>query len=366
MTDRSNIGVLTRRLVLAGLAAAAGVGVAGLAAPWHAAAQSEGLSEAQSIEISARALAHFQRSRPDIKRFGELEFRGGLVLTSPAQDFGGWSGLVMEPDGKKLLAVSDAGSWLTAELAYEGGRPVGLARARMGSLRATSGRLLKDKREQDAEAIALVDGTLARGTLLVGFERVQRIGRFDIRDGQMQAPSGYIRLPAEAARMQANQGLEALAVIRAGPLQGSLVAFAERFTRGSGYHTGWIWVRGTPQRFQLRDIDGFNITDAAGLPDGGLLVLERYFRWTTGVKMRIRRLLPGEIAPGARLTGRILLEADSDYEIDNMEGIAVHRGSNGETVVSLISDDNFNHLLQRTVFLQFTLLGDDARSTTKS
>ena len=38
-----------------------------------------------------------------------------------------------------------------------------------------------------------------------------------------------------------------------------------------------------------------------------------------------------------------------------MEGLAVHRGAGGETVLSLISDDNFNHFLQRTVFLQFTL-----------
>ena len=112
-----------------------------------------------------------------------------------------------------------------------------------------------------------------------------------------------------------------------------MVAFAERFTRGSGYHTGWIWVGGgEPQRFQLQDIDGFNITDAAGLPDGGLLVLERYFRWTEGVKMRLRHIPAGEIAPGARITGRTLIEADSGFEIDNMEGLAVHRGAGGETV----------------------------------
>jgi hypothetical protein len=134
------------------------------------------------------------------------------------------------------------------------------------------------------------------------------------------------------------------------------VALAERYTRGSGYHTGWIWTRGQPQRFQLQDIDGFNITDAAGLPDGGLLVLERYFRWTSGVHMRIRRLAAAEIGPGARLTGHTVMQADSGYEIDNMEGLAVHRGARGETVVSLLSDNNFRNFLQRTVLLQFTLL----------
>ena len=40
----------------------------------------------------------------------------------------------------------------------------------------------------------------------------------------------------------------------------------------------------------------------------------------------------------------------------------MHRGAGGETVLSLISDDNFNHFLQRTVFLQFTLHDDGARA----
>jgi hypothetical protein len=38
-----------------------------------------------------------------------------------------------------------------------------------------------------------------------------------------------------------------------------------------------------------------------------------------------------------------------------MEGVAVHRGERGETIITLISDDNFNHLLQRTILLQFSL-----------
>jgi hypothetical protein len=350
---------LTRRTLLGGLAAGACAALSGSAAAQGE--PDEALASVQSIDIGARPIAHFERSRPDVRRFGALEFRGGLLLSSSTPHFGGWSGLVTAPDGGSLLAVSDAGSWLSAGLTYQGSAPAGLARARIGPLQAVGGRPLRDKREQDAESMTLADGTLARGTLLIGFERLHRIGRFPVRDGQVQAPTGYLRLPREAARMPANQGLEAVATIQAGPLQGSLVAFAERFTRGSGYHTGWLWVRGEPNRVQLRDIDGFNITDAAGLPDGGLLVLERYYRWTTGVKMRIRRLRPGEIAPGARLTGQTLLQADSGYEIDNMEGIAVHRGSRGETVVTLISDDNFNRLLQRTLLLQFTLLDEDGR-----
>jgi hypothetical protein len=162
--------------------------------------------------------------------------------------------------------------------------------------------------------------------------------------------------------MSRNQGIEAVALLKGGPHKGAVIGFAERFTRGSGYHTGWIWNGGKPRPIHLKDIDGFDITDAASLPNGDLLVLERRFRWTEGVKMRLRRLAANEIVPGAHLAGETLIQADSGFEIDNMEGIAVHRGANGDTVLSLISDDNFNRGLQRTLLLQFTLLAEGARS----
>ena len=69
--------------------------------------------------------------------------------------------------------------------------------------------------------------------------------------------------------------------------------------------------------------------------------------------MRIRRLAPAEIRPGARLAGHVVFEGDQGYEIDNMEGISIHK-SGGETVLTLVSDDNFS-ILQRTLLLQFTL-----------
>ena len=40
--------------------------------------------------------------------------------------------------------------------------------------------------------------------------------------------------------------------------------------------------------------------------------------------------------------------------IDNMEGIAVHKDERG-TVVTIISDDNFNRSIQDTVMFQFRL-----------
>jgi hypothetical protein len=348
---------IDRRTVLGGLLGAA-AGTAALPSFAQVAGPSDPLLHTQAIEIDARPIAAFSRNASQEKRVGALEFRGGLTLTSSSPQFGGWSGLVMEPDGKSLLMISDAGSWLSADLDYRQGRPAAFANARIGPLRSMHGASLRTKREQDAESVTLIEGTLARGTLLIGFERQHRIGRFPVRNREVLAPTGYLKLPPEARRMRPNQGFEALTTLKAGLLKGSVVAFAERLTGGSGYHSGWVWVGGEPKAFGLRDVGEFNITDAVGLPDGGMLVLERFFRWTAGVKMRIRHLMPGEVRPGAMLAGKVLLEADGSSAIDNMEGIAVHPGRQGELILSLISDDNFNHFLQSTIFLQFALPTD--------
>lgn len=158
--------------------------------------------------------------------------------------------------------------------------------------------------------------------------------------------------------MRSNYGFEALCVLQGGPHKGAIVAFSEHLLDRRGHHTGWVWIDGQPRALFLKERDGYEITDAAALRDGGMLVLERRFRWTDGVRMRIRLLPPDAIAPDAVIEGETLLEAGMSYEIDNMEGIAVHRGGRGETVITLISDDNFNRFLQRTVLLQFTLLNE--------
>jgi hypothetical protein len=38
-----------------------------------------------------------------------------------------------------------------------------------------------------------------------------------------------------------------------------------------------------------------------------------------------------------------------------MEGLGVHTESDGTTVLTILSDDNFNPVLQRTLLLQFSL-----------
>ena len=83
-----------------------------------------------------------------------------------------------------------------------------------------------------------------------------------------------------------------------------------------------------------------------------MLLLERWFSAWRGVAFRIRRIDLATIRAGATLDGPIILSADMTSQIDNMEGIAVHRNGEGETIVTLVSDNNFS-FLQRTLMLQF-------------
>src|SRR5262245_57613206 len=93
---------LTRRSLLGGLAASACTADSLGASAQDDTGPSSNLNGPQPIQVSATALPHFQSSRPDVRRFGDLEYRGGLVLTSSSEHFGGWSGLVMGADGRRL------------------------------------------------------------------------------------------------------------------------------------------------------------------------------------------------------------------------------------------------------------------------
>jgi hypothetical protein len=52
-----------------------------------------------------------------------------------------------------------------------------------------------------------------------------------------------------------------------------------------------------------------------------------------------------------------MIEADLGYQIDNMEGIALHRNASGEAIITLVSDDDFS-VIQRNLLLQFAVIGD--------
>src|SRR5207237_6121483 len=139
-----------------------------------------------------------------------------------------------------------------------------------------------------------------------------------------------------------NKGLEALAFVPKGqPLAGTLIAISERGLDPQGNIIAFLVGGPSPGQFAIRRTSNFDVIDAVLLPSGDLLILERKFSWLSGVGIRIRRIALTSIAPGALVDGPSIFDADLGQEIDNMEGIDAHATAEGDTVLTMVSDDNY-------------------------
>lgn len=300
-----------------------------------------------AIEIEVREIPSFDPANPENRRFGALEFRGGLVLSSKERSFGGISGLHILPDGRGFIAHSDRGVWLRGRLKLDGDRVSGIENAEMAPMLGAGGRPLAARNWFDTEALA-ADGD----TLYAGIERANQIVRYRLSEG-FSAVGIPLQVPARIRKLPFNQGLEALAFVpKAMPLAGTLIAISERGLDDDGNILGFLIGGPRPGTFTVKRTGNFDITDAAISPSGHLLILERYFTLLTGVQMRIRAIPLDTIRPGAVLDGPVLIEAGPGMQIDNMEALAVTRNAAGETILTIVSDNNFN-LWQRTILLRF-------------
>jgi hypothetical protein len=311
------------------------------------------VTEPVGIEVNARQIPFFEPRDRSRARFGSLQYRSGLVLTSAHRGFGGLSGFrFLDAKGERFLALSDQGSWFTGSIGYAGGKMVGLDGVEAAPMLNAEGRPITEKRLwYDTESLAR-DGNL----FYVGLERVNQIMRFDFAKGGIRARGEVLPVPPGVRKLPYNKGLEALVFVPKGlALAGTLIAFSERGLDADGNLVAFLIGGPTPGQFSVRRTEKFDISDAVLLPSGELLILERKFSWFTGVDIRIRSIPLKAIAPGAVVDGPALFKADLGQEIDNLEGIDVHATSEGETVLTLVSDDNFS-MLQRTLLLQFTLV----------
>jgi hypothetical protein len=305
-----------------------------------------------SIEVKARPLPSFDLRDRSRVRFGALEYRSGLVLTSGFPGFGGLSAFrFLDPKGQRFISVSDQGAWFTGRIVYSGSVMTGLADVEAAPLLFMDGRPITEHGWYDSESLAM-DGDIA----YVGLERVNQVMRFDFAKGFTRARGQVVPLPPAAKRLPANKGLEALVVVPKGlPLAGTLLALSERGLDTNGNLIGFLVGGSSPGQFSVRRTEDFDISDAVLLPSGDLLVLERKFSLFSGVGIRIRRIALASIAPGALVDGPAIFNVDIGQEIDNMEGIDAHVTAEGDTVLTMISDDNFS-MIQRTLLLQFTLV----------
>ncbi|SHM92379.1 esterase-like activity of phytase family protein [Roseibium suaedae] len=309
------------------------------------------LTGAAPVTVKTEPIKSFQVGR-DSDQFGKLTYLGGMELISADRNVGGLSSLISLKGGAEFVAVTDNGLWFAATVDQdEDGRPLGLSNTRYTPMIRVSGKPFNGHYGSDTEAMTL-DGA----SILVSAEGVNKIYRFPwpLTTGK-EPMTGEVKVSQAISDLRGSKGMEAMAMAPQGtPLAGKLVVIAERGPGDADDLPGFLLQDGKEDRFTVARSDRYDATDAEFLPNGDLLLLERRFNLRDLVGMRIRKFPASSVVPGAKLTGEVLLEADFGFQIDNMEGLAVHENEKGQTILTLLSDNN-RSLLQRTLFLRFRL-----------
>jgi len=275
-----------------------------------------------AIEVNARPLPSFDTSDRSRVRFGELEYRSGLILTSSFRGFGGLSGLRLDPKGERFIAISDKGSWFTGRIVYRGREMTGLDDVEASPMLGPDGRPITARGWFDSEAIAL-DGSF----VYVGLERVNQLLRFDFSKGFTRSRGEVVPLPPAARKLPYNKGIEALVMVPKGqPLAGTLIAISERGLDAAGNILAFLIGGKTPGQFSVRRTENFDVSDATLLPSGDLLVLERKFSLLGGVGIRMRRVALKTVASGAEGVTRLLASTDDPFGLVLVAALAANHG----------------------------------------
>jgi hypothetical protein len=167
-------GLMSRRRLLFTTAASLSIATMPARAQSLAAQQQFSPSAPMSIEVDARPIPFFDRLDPSHVRFGSLEYRCGLVLTSKFSGFGGLSGLRLDPKGERFISFSDKGTWFTGRIVYQGRQMTGLADVEAAPMLGPDGAPIAAHGWYDTESIAR-DGDV----VYIGIERVNQVLRFD-------------------------------------------------------------------------------------------------------------------------------------------------------------------------------------------
>lgn len=283
----------------------------------------------------------------------QLIWRGGIVMSSQIPEFGGLSGIAFTGSGNQLVMVTDKGNFISGHLIYdEAGAPLGFGGTHIEPIKNSKGVELPRKFAKDAEAIETIIRDGVPAAVRVGFENLTRVADFTLVKGVPSGAAREVAIPEWLSRLRTNKSLEAVCIAPpASPVAGSTILIAENARSTSDYSAFMLGDRDRGE-LAINRTDGLDPTDCAFLPNGDLLLLERGIAFLS-FSMQVRRIPAAEVRPGNKLTGTVILKA-SGGDIDNMEGIAVHVGPNGDTRITIISDDNFNDW-ERSLLLEFSL-----------
>lgn len=287
------------------------------------------------VSMTAERIA-LDEGDPQRRRLGGLELLDLWVLSSRDVRFGGISAMHVE-DGR-VLAFSDSGRVFRFPVPRrEGSFPLRIEPLANGP---GDGRRKSDR---DVESM-----TVAGDRAWLAFEGHNEIWRFRRPALEVEASAA-----PEALREQPwTRGTEAMVRLR----DGRFLTFSEGPMAEDGT-TPLVLFEGDAalpatrtQQWRYRPPSGYRPTEAALLPDGRLLVLNRNFDlvrgWEAILAIATRAGTIVEARPVARFTGPVTR--------DNLEAMSVTREGK-RTIVWIASDDNFLRPMQRTLLMKFAL-----------
>lgn len=292
------------------------------------------------IELTVTPVALDWR-KPDRTRLGRLIFLGGVQLRSKVEGFGGFSALTVT--GDRFFLLSDGGNYVRFRM----GRDWRVRAVTSGALAVGPASGWR-KEDRDSESVTIDRAT---GTAWVGFESSNQIWRYDpaFARGRGVAPPAMARWPRSG-------GPEAMVRLR----DGSFLVFAETARAKTPGTREALWFAGDPIaapnrgfRFSYRTTRGYAPTDAAELPDGRIVLINRRASLSDGFTGAVTVVDRAAIRPGAVIEGREIARLAAPVLHDNFEGVAVVQEGR-DTILWILSDDN-QLFLQRTLLLKFKL-----------
>lgn len=282
---------------------------------------------------------------------GSLRFVRGWRLTSRNSNFGGFSALAYRGDGRFLL-VGDNGEWARLTLGADGS----VSDVTIAAL-PTPPRSPKRKAFTDAEALVLDPIT---GKLWIALEGINQVWRIDAGltrvESRRRSPALY--------RWPANRGPEAMVRLA----DGRTILFSEGEDRNDFGTEALVYTDDPavpakpPTLFYYDDEGKGQVSDAAPLPDGRILLVHRKLGLDPLFTTILAIVDPADIGKG-RVVRSVAIGRVPEPLHENYEGAAV-AVEDGRTILWLVSDDNFNRW-QRSLLLKFELVDLPARAARK-
>lgn len=313
------------------------------------------LSHANAVELTVESTPiETFAGKPIGARVDGLIWRGGMVLTSASPEFGGLSSIgVASPEGHMVM-VSDVGNFVSGQLIHDDlGRPFQFVGVTLDPINNSKGNELPRAFAKDAEALDVIYRDGQPAAVRVGFENLTRVADFELDNYRPGGAAREIEIPQWLSDARTNKSLESVCIApAASPIAGSTLLLTEEVMDKSGHVRAHLLGKNDKGDLAMVKPSGLNPTDCAFLPNGDLLVLERGTGLLSFV-MQIRQISADQVHAGAVMDGPVILSA-SGGDIDNMEGLAVYYGPDGDQRIGILSDDNFNSW-ERTLYLEFSL-----------